>query len=144
MPPSIHQCERRAILEFDISAIPEDAYIKNAILRLGKYSSSLTTPQTNIYGFIGNGVLDAADVIQTDNLLAAALPDLWTVEVTSFVQNLVDNSDSYAGFLGIETKDYANRNYGYFRLKVNYIPEPATILLLGLGAIAIRKRRRQR
>lgn len=134
MPPSIHQSERRAILEFDISAIPDGAYVVNAILDLNWYSGSHTTAQTNIYGFVGDGVLDRADVMQTDNLLAAALPTLLGVDVTSFVQNLVDNSDSHAGFLGIETRDGANRNYSYFSLAIDYVPEAGPSLDIKPGS----------
>ncbi len=142
IPPNTNQSERRAILEFNISAIPDNAHVENANLYLGWYSGSITTPRTNIYGFVGNGVLDAADVIQTDNLLAAALPNLLTVDVTSFVQTLVDNSDSHAGFLGIETRDGAMRNYGAYSLAIDYVPEPGTVLLLGLGGLALLRKRR--
>ena len=126
MPPSIHQSERRAILEFDISGVPDGAFIEKANLTMGWYSGSIMSPRTNLYGFVGDGVLDSTDVIQTNNLIAGGLAHLWMVDVTLFVQYLVDNSCSYAGFLGVETRNGANRNYGYFPLTIDYVPEPAT------------------
>jgi hypothetical protein len=124
MPPSIHQSERRGILEFDISGIPYGALIEKANLNMGWYSGSNLSPRTNLYGFAGDGMLDSSDVTQTNNLIAGGLASLWMVDVGSFVQDLVDNSCSYAGFLGIETRDDTNRNYGHFKLIIDYISKP--------------------
>lgn len=124
MPPSIHQSERRGILEFDISGIPYGALIEKANLNMGWFSGSNLSPRTNLYGFAGDGVLDSTDVMQTNNLIAGELPTLWMVDVGFFVQYLVDNSCSYAGFLGVETRDGANRNYGHFKLMIDYVWKP--------------------
>ncbi len=145
MPPDSFQSERRGIMEFDISTIPHNAYIEKATLNLYVVSYG-GSRSTNIYGYVGNGVLDASDAMRTNNLLASHLHYIWGLDVTPFVQNMVVNSYSYAGFLGVETSNGANANYivttdpwyNTSYLEIDYVPEPATLFLLALGAFALR------
>jgi hypothetical protein len=149
MPPDSFQSERRGILEFDISTIPHNAYIEKATLYLAVVSYGGPTRSMKFYGYAGNGVLDATDPVQTNNLLASNLHNYSGINVTPFVQNMVDNSHSYAGFLGVETVNGANSNFivttdpwsrtSY--LEINYVPEPASLFLLALGAISLRNKK---
>lgn len=130
-----HNCDRRGWLEFNIKTIPNARYIDQVSLKLGWFSGSTKTPSTSLYGYTGNGSFNTEDIYQTNHLIASGLSSLYSVDVTSFVKDLVSNSKSYAGFLLVETKDDTNRNYGYFALDIHSVPEPYTMSLLLLGTL---------
>jgi hypothetical protein len=148
LSPDMYRSERRGILEFDISMIPDNAYIEQATLYLRVVSYGGSTSR-NIYGYAGNGVLDATDPIQTNNLLASNLHNFSPFDVTPFVQNSIVNSYTYTGFLGVETVDGANSNYAHSTdpyyatsyLTIIYVPEPASLFLLALGALTLRNKK---
>jgi hypothetical protein len=73
--------ERRACLEFDVSQLPTGAVIERATLRLNV--NALTSPggaggpSLTVYGYAGNGVLDASDPQRTD---------VWLGETTTAIE----------------------------------------------------------
>lgn len=107
--------ERRSILEFDLSSINSGATIDNATLILDWVSASTTLGTTNFYGFTGSGNLDISNATNTGSIVASSTAQFLdhdvSVDVTSFIQGLVNDSNIWAGFVGVETVDGANVNY---------------------------------
>lgn len=107
--------ERRGILEFDLSSVNSGSQIDSATLILD-WASASNTPGTIVFhGYTGNGNLNVTNATNTGNIVASrtALPldhDV-SVDVTSFIQNLIDGGNNWAGFLGIETVDGAMANF---------------------------------
>jgi hypothetical protein len=135
----------QGVLEFNLGATLQRATINSALLKLSWYSGSNTAPATNLYAYVGNGIFERNDFDAKSNKLYSRLSTLYNVDVTSFIQSLVNNSSDYAGFLADETNNGAIRNYGSYKLSIDYqpVPVPAAVWLLGTGLIGLLGLRRR-
>jgi hypothetical protein len=108
--------EASEIAEFNITEffIPPQETITNAIFQVnstGNPSFGGSIGDTNgraptsllVQGFIGNGQVDASDfqagtILDTVNVFQNFGPETFNFNVTSFVQSLLNNNNSFAGF----------------------------------------------
>jgi hypothetical protein len=94
----------RSALEFNISSVLNGSSVSSATLLLSD-AGSTQIGKINVWGYNGNGIIEINDGNFTLNLLATLTitsstgnPE-FSINVTSFIQNLSDLSVSYAGFL---------------------------------------------
>ncbi len=116
-------------------------------------------PLLELYGYEGNGVVDAGDVLKTTSLITSFSPQpLSTVhlDVTAFLQQAIANDFAFAGFIirVAGDRDPTQHSVAFFdshnvaatgpRLVAEVVPEPASLVLWSLlivaGAIFARKR----
>lgn len=142
----------RAGLEFALSGIPVGATINSATLSLVNVGFG-GTPDVIVGGYAGNGAVELADMTTLQNLVAGPFgvsqlfdPALAAIDTTSFVQRLITNGDSFAGFtvritslsssLNIASKEHPTASF-HPTLTVDYtptaVPEPGSLLLAGFG-----------
>jgi hypothetical protein len=142
--------EDRTVLEFDVSGL--GGTLPLVTLDVSYVNSDPSPPDgiIDVFTFIGDGVVTA------DEFYAGG-PTPFTsfvgggvfasVDVTSSVQAAVDAGDRFIGFrLSTETGDryLLGSIVGKPVPVLTVIPEPATILLLGLGSLIVRKLRFQK
>jgi hypothetical protein len=139
----------RGIVEFPLAAVSEP--ISSAELSVNPYALPLWNPTIHVYGYAStDGVLTSSDYSAGTFLGDWALPSLTFgqdayFDVSAFLKTV---STPYVGFnlrvdsFSPNTFSSLERNYGHpSQLSIVTIPEPATILLLGLGAAILRKKR---
>lgn len=139
----------RGVVEFPISAI--DGQIENATLSVNPYGLPLWGPVVHVYGYPSNdGHLTFSDYDAGVFLGDWSLPNLGFGQdayfnVTTFLQTV---TTPYVGFNlrtegGPDIFSSLEYNYGHpSQLSVVYIiPEPSVFLLLGLGAVMLRRKR---
>jgi MYXO-CTERM domain-containing protein len=149
---------RRAVLEFPTNAIPAGATILSATFS-GRVSllSFPPDPQVQLHGYAGDGILQATDATMPFNQVGVSpgSPDLGVVEIPidiAFVQSLV-GTGSHVGlytFGAVEGSQYSINSVEFAQLTsteapaltIEYIPEPATLGLVGLGLLLGGRRRR--
>jgi CSLREA domain-containing protein len=95
--------EQRLAIEFDISDL---SVVRSAVLRVFEISDDQV--DASLYGYVGNGTIDLAD-LNNSNLTNLLIDDVddgvvddptpVDLDVTAFVQSLVANGDDFAGFV---------------------------------------------
>lgn len=149
--------DRRVITEFDLSSISEPT-VSSAFLRYDL--ASFAGHSGGIFGFsvswyIGDGLLAVGDFDQTATDFFSVsynpfegdiVPDFFLIDVTSIVQQAINNGDSILAFRGQVSSgppsETSSADFSSITLDVTAIPEPATAGLLALGALALMRRRR--
>lgn len=157
----------RAGLEFALSGVPVGATINSATLSLVNVGFG-GIPVVEVHGYAGNGAVELADMT-VQNQIAGPFsvsqlfdPALAAIDTTSFVQQLITNDDSFAGFtvritslsssLNIASKEHPTASF-HPTLTVDYtptpVPEPGSLLMAGFGitwgtAVSWVRRKRRR
>ena len=142
--------DNRAAVEFDISMIVDSNTIGTATLSFTTESGS--SIGIDIHGYAGNGTKDKPD-FNFDNQIAsftAVVNTTSQIDVTDYVKFLVDNNDSYAGFMldcpptvGTLCESSDNKFAYIFgidsafapKLSISSVPIPAAFWLFGTGAL---------
>jgi hypothetical protein len=139
----------RGLVEFPISAVY--GQIEKATLSVNPRALPLWSPVVSVYGYPSNdGRLTSSDCGEGAFLGYLLLPsDLRTGEdayfdVTTFLKTV---TTPYVGFnlrtANTDVFSSLESNYGHpSQLSVVFIPEPATLLLLALGAVILKKRKK--
>lgn len=142
------ESERRSIVEFAIDSIPPASSVTNATLLMRFASASDERGVYAVFGREGDGLLSTADATATSTL-AGAQPRSFhlSVEVTAFVQGLVDGGASWVGFTVVEWVDGVNTDFavgpGFAwasappTLHLEYVPEPALDSLHAVALMAL-------
>jgi hypothetical protein len=155
--------EERALLEFNLTAIPDDEVVTSATLRIVIPDASSVGQSGAVHGYVGNGVYDNAD-LAVENLLTTftittAPGDLGIAIPIAFIQSLLAANETFAGFtlrnttvgfgvFSFWTDATPNQNlHPTLEIETQAVPEPASLLLAGSGislALATLARRRHR
>ena len=96
--------EDRTAIELDISSIPGGSTIESASLTF-IHNLSDTSRQLHIYGYQGDGSVTLDDFTIGELVASNDVISPFQVDVTTFVQNLVDAEATYAGFSIREADD---------------------------------------
>jgi len=88
---------RRSALEFDISGIPAGSTVNSATFRFTWFGYRLSTV-VEVHGYTGDGTITLSDMSDSTGL-GDMLPSSFSLSVTSFVESLMANGDSFAGFM---------------------------------------------
>lgn len=144
--------ESIGLLEFDIAELDPSQTILSASLEISLVLATgqfLPEARASIYDGVDGDIWD----VDIDPALNAPLSGLKTVELGTFsielepahVQALVDANSDYLGVVLSITQ--LSHNYGFAtiewtdldpaQLTIEYVPEPATIVLLGIGLFAL-------
>lgn len=153
--------EARSMAEFDLApfVVPPGEWIRSATLRVritaihiyGLGINGEPLRSVAVDGYIGNGVSELSDFeAGTGNTLCTlATPDpyvgqILTFDVTPFATAVVNAHHRYLGLTvrgGSFGGLWITEGAGYPLLTIETVPEPATLGLLGLSALAWARRR---
>ena len=155
----------RGVFKFDLSdisalEIPQED-IESITLGITYASGGNHTPLSNIVVYSMSGTVSSGILTSDFNKLGSTLLTITPQEVSQYalfemdVTSLINLDDTYEGFIirYLASNDvwnhtfYGNSDATYYPyLKIGYkevIPEPATILLLGLGIFGVIRRKRK-
>lgn len=157
---------RNGIYEFALNSLPSDAVILSATLQLttdGLISNTGPSADVNYFAFVGDGAITendhelntvgtqvAADTYATggSGVPIGTVLDVDFADLTP-LQDAVTNGDSFLAIRS-QTVNFVTFNVDSLEntegdlvptLVVEFVPEPATAVLLALGALAIIRRR---
>ncbi len=169
----VAQGVHRTAVEFELPTIPGGEVISSVTFQFEGFVQfgDLGPHTTLIHGYAGDGSISLSDFTESNLLGSLSIgvavvndPFLETLDVTSFVQGLYTATETHAGLL-VQLQDESLPQHGldligtqwpgggqppdstrFPRLIIETVPEPSTALLLasGLGALAVRGRRRSR
>ena len=149
--------EEETAMEFDLSSVPLGSTINSASLTVSAVGFPVGSGifDAKLEGYAGNGVIDLSDFPLPSNTIdtlmfgPSIVFELYTSDVTSFVQQLFDNSETHAGFgfraLAVSA---AQDSFGRIEsleafpppsLEIDFtvIPEPSTLAFITLGLLSV-------
>jgi hypothetical protein len=153
--------ECRSMAEFDILpfTVPPGEFISSATLQVritaihiyGLGVNGETPASLGVDGYIGNGIAELSDFEAGNGNLLYSVPtpdpqigQILTFDVTSFVTDMVNAHHRYVG-LTVRAETFGGlwvtEGSGYPLLTIETIPEPGTLALLPLAALALARRR---
>jgi hypothetical protein len=101
----------RSVLEVDLSSISVGAIIDSALLKITptRVGTSAGSPSFAFLGYVGDGTVglsdaDAGDRVVQNVTLSSASTDVFQVDFTRYIQDLLDNGDSILG-INIRSND---------------------------------------
>jgi hypothetical protein len=156
--------ESRALMEYALPNLPPGATVVSAsmVLDIVEAPTDGRGSALHFSGYSGNGSLDISDPrnadydrpMATTGTIASVGPhELFDVNASgstglaAFLQGLIDNGDTYAGFVGWAALPNASAAFGSFQgeyptLNIEYIPEPSSLILLAASVlIGVRRRK---
>lgn len=162
----------RSAIEFSLSGLSSGDVVNSAIFRMKSTGTAVAGGNFQFWGYVGDGIVTSSDSYPTSNLLGTLATlggqPLYLLDVTSFIQSLVNAGNSYAGilitvqeesastFLGNDIVSRDTATYGFNVADVpaidvqfsagSNVPEPDSLLLLGLaltGLVATRRKSKQ-
>ncbi len=146
--------EFRPLYEFNIAnlSLPSNTIVTHATFQVRRMRPYAIPPnaQVNLFGYKGNGKVDESDFQAGTYLSNSKGLDFFRFDVTPFVNVIVNNNDTFAGF-GLRAErfngDVDNKASLIIETADVAVPEPTTIcgsaLALSLGGWLKRKKSSQ-